>query len=147
MRQPHAFALMMFAAAIGPSVAYAQEQDRVSRPPAPAPVMIFFAWDKPVLDRDAAATLAQLAASLPGNMSVRLRVTGHADRSGPAAQNVRSARKRAEVVATYLTARGVPIEAISVSWLGEAEPLIATADGVREPQNRRVEILVEGSPR
>ncbi len=143
MRQPHNFALMMFAAAIGPGVAYAQQQDSVSRPATFAPVMIFFAWDQPVLDRDAAATLAQLAASLPSNNSIRLRVIGHADRSGPTAHNLRSAMKRAEAVAAFFTARGVSPEAISVRSLGEADLLIATADGVREPQNRRVEILVE----
>jgi outer membrane protein OmpA-like peptidoglycan-associated protein len=32
--------------------------------------------------------------------------------------------------------------AISVAAFGESRPLVPTADGVREPQNRRVEIVL-----
>jgi OOP family OmpA-OmpF porin len=32
---------------------------------------------------------------------------------------------------------------ISVVGRGESQPLVQTADGVREPQNRRVEIVVQ----
>jgi outer membrane protein OmpA-like peptidoglycan-associated protein len=37
---------------------------------------------------------------------------------------------------------GVPESAIQISWKGESEPLVATADGVREPQNRRASITI-----
>ena len=52
-----------------------------------------------------------------------------------------SGRERAEAVAAYLAARGVPRAAMTIVSHGEARPLIATEDGVREPQNRRVEIM------
>jgi len=38
---------------------------------------------------------------------------------------------------------GVPATAISVIGRGETQPLVQTADGVREPQNRRVEIVIQ----
>ena len=40
-------------------------------------------------------------------------------------------------------ADGVPATAISVVGKGESQPLVPTADGVREPQNRRVEIVIQ----
>jgi outer membrane protein OmpA-like peptidoglycan-associated protein len=38
---------------------------------------------------------------------------------------------------------GVPATAITVIGKGETQPLVPTADGVREPQNRRVEIVLQ----
>ena len=47
-----------------------------------------------------------------------------------------------KAVAADLVARGVSRSAITVQAYGESRPLVATADGVREPQNRRVEIIL-----
>ena len=104
--------------------------------------LIFFAWDRPIIDRDAAAQLEKLAIALRATPAAALELAGHTDRSGPAASNLRSGRARAEAVRAFLASRGVPVAAMTVVSHGEARPLIATADGVREPQNRRVEISV-----
>ena len=117
---------------------------------APAPggerVIVFFAWDRPIVDGDAAAQLDAVAAAVQRSPNVRLDLSGHADRSGPAASNVRSGRERAEAVAAYLVAHGVPGAAMKVVSHGESRPLIPTQDGVREPQNRRVEIVMTRAP-
>jgi outer membrane protein OmpA-like peptidoglycan-associated protein len=68
-------------------------------------------------------------------------VEGHADRSGPESYNLALSQRRAEAVAAALRARGVPGDAMSLQAFGETRPRVPTADGVREPQNRRVEIL------
>ncbi len=65
---------------------------------------------------------------------------GHADRSGSADYNVGLSQRRADAVKAYLGGRGVPDGAMSTEAFGESRPLVETADGVREPQNRRVEI-------
>ena len=57
-------------------------------------------------------------------------------------QNNALSQRRAEVVASELVARGISREEIGVTAFGESRPLVATADGVREPQNRRVEIVL-----
>jgi outer membrane protein OmpA-like peptidoglycan-associated protein len=69
-------------------------------------------------------------------------VNGYADRSGTPAYNQRLGQRRAESVAAELVRDGVPRTAIDVQSFGESHPLVATADGVREPQNRRVEIII-----
>ena len=69
-------------------------------------------------------------------------VIGHTDRVGSDAFNDALSRQRAEVVRRALVARGVAAESIVVVGRGEREPIVATADGVAEARNRRVEILV-----
>ena len=53
--------------------------------------------------------------------------------------------RRANSVKNELVRQGVPADAIAVIGKGESNPLVATGDGVREPQNRRVEIVIEGA--
>jgi outer membrane protein OmpA-like peptidoglycan-associated protein len=69
-------------------------------------------------------------------------VIGHTDRVGSDAFNDALSRQRAEVVRRALVARGLATENIVVIGRGEREPIVATADGVAEARNRRVEILV-----
>ena len=140
---PASLALTLTIVASG--LVHAQPQDAASLR-SDDHMIIFFAWDRPIIDGDAAARLDDVAASFLSQSKVRLELAGHADRSGPAALNVRSGRRRAEAVAAYLAARGVPGAAMTVVSHGEARPLIPTADGVREPQNRRVEISVKRGP-
>jgi len=111
-----------------------------SAPAASAPVLVFFDWGKPDIGSDATGSLDALAADYRAAPGRRLQVSGHSDRSGSAAGNRRSATRRANAVAAYLAERGVPRSAMAIASFGEERPLIPTADGVREPQNRRVEV-------
>jgi outer membrane protein OmpA-like peptidoglycan-associated protein len=106
------------------------------------PRFVFFDSGEAELSRDAEAELDKVAARLK-ELGGRLLLRGFSDRSGPPAANVRVSLERAELVRQSLIARGLQPAAIRVEALGESQPLIATADGVREPQNRRVEISFE----
>ena len=101
--------------------------------------IVFFDWGKSEITRDGEATLDQVAEAYRANPAP-VTITGHSDRSGSAGTNLRSSRQRARMVADYLAAKGVPQSAMTVEGRGENAPLIATEDGVREVQNRRVEI-------
>ena len=110
---------------------------------APAPgteFIIFFDWSKPEINRDAAEILDKVAAEYAAQPGARLLLSGHSDRSGPAGANLRASRKRAETARDYLATHGVPIAAMAVQAFGEQQPIVPTEDGVREVQNRRVEI-------
>lgn len=111
------------------------------------PFVVFFDWGKPDIRGDDSVTLDQAAAAYrahPGaSSSVRLQLSGHADRSGSVATNRRSGLRRAETVRGELEKRGIPRNAMTVASFGEERPLVPTEDGVREVQNRRVEILFE----
>ena len=109
-------------------------------PPTGRPAMIFFGWGGPEIDRDAAAILDEVAANFATAPGATLIIDGHSDRSGPARPNRRTSLQRADAVRAYLAQRGIPVGAMTTAGHGEDRPIVATEDGVREPQNRRVEI-------
>ncbi|MGH7187026.1 MAG: OmpA family protein, partial [Pseudomonadota bacterium] len=69
-------------------------------------------------------------------------VTGHADRAGPDDYNTALSLRRSNAVRDALVARGIDGARISVGGRGEADPAVATADGIKEPANRRVEVII-----
>lgn len=102
--------------------------------------MVFFDWDKADITPQAAAILDNAAAAYQQGGSATVTLAGHADRSGSDQYNVGLSQRRAANVRSYLAGRGVPEGSITSEAFGESRPLVETADGVREPQNRRVEI-------
>ena len=108
----------------------------------PAPLMLFFDWGKQDIRSDDVAVLDQAVAAWRASPGSRLIVSGNTDRSGSEAYNLRASRKRADMVKAELVKRGVSPSAIGVVAYGESNMLVPTEDGVREVQNRRVEIQV-----
>ena len=104
--------------------------------------LVFFDWSKADLT-DRARQIIGEAASSRGAGVTRIEVNGFTDRSGPADYNMRLSVRRAEAVAAELVRRGVPRNEIVTRGFGEENNLVLTADGVREPQNRRVEIILK----
>ena len=113
--------------------------------PAPAPArtfLVFFDWDRADLTDRARQIIAEAATNARTVRSTRIEVSGHADRTGTAAYNQRLSVRRAEAVAAELVRRGIARNEITVQGFGFDRPLVPTAMGVREPQNRRVEIVL-----
>jgi len=104
--------------------------------------LVFFDWNKADLT-DRAKQIIGEAASSRGQGVTRLEVNGYTDRSGSDQYNQGLSVRRANAVAAELVRRGVPRNEIVTRGFGEANPLVPTADGVREPQNRRVEIILK----
>lgn len=110
-------------------------------PPAQAPTyMVFFDWDKSDLSSQALSTIRQAAQAYKSTGSARIQAIGHTDTSGPPDYNMALSLRRATAVKSALVREGVPATSIETVGRGESQPLVQTGDGVREPQNRRVEI-------
>lgn len=121
-------------------------------PPLPncnfGPFIVFFDWNQSVITPEAATILDNAVASFAkcARANLRLSLTGHTDSSGTRAANLRVGAQRTEAVARYVSAMGISVDLLAESSLGESSPRVATADGVREIQNRRVEIYFEPLP-
>ena len=112
-------------------------------PPAEQKFLVFFDFDRSNLRADSQRIVQQAVDYAKTNGKVRLTTTGHADTSGTDAYNIALSERRAQTVQKELNRLGIPDGQIIVRFRGEAEPLVQTGDGVREPQNRRVEIVIE----
>jgi outer membrane protein OmpA-like peptidoglycan-associated protein len=119
--------------------------------PAPVPVqaqaparsyLVFFDWDKATLTDRARQIISEAAASSTKVSYTRIEVNGYTDTSGTPKYNQGLSVRRAQAVAAELVKDGVPKSAISIQGFGESNPLVPTGPGVREPQNRRVEIII-----
>jgi outer membrane protein OmpA-like peptidoglycan-associated protein/opacity protein-like surface antigen len=115
-------------------------------PPAPpppcvaGPFMVFFDWDRDEITPQASAILDNAASAYQTCGQAQVMIAGHADKSGSDQYNVGLSQRRAANVRSYLAGRGIPDGVMTTEAFGESRPLVETADGVREPQNRRVEI-------
>jgi len=109
----------------------------------PAQYIVFFDFDRATLTAQALTTIKQAAAAAKSGNRTRIGVTGHADRAGSDAYNMALSLRRANAVKDALVREGIPATGIVVVGRGESQPLVPTADGVREPQNRRVEIVLQ----
>ena len=119
---------------------------RPAPPPPPrvvcntGPYIVFFDWDKSNLLPAATSVLDNAVSQYANCGNARVMLAGHADKSGTATYNVGLSQRRNAAVRAYLETNGIAGGAIATEAFGETAPLVQTADGVREPQNRRVEV-------
>ncbi len=106
----------------------------------PGPYIVFFEWDKSDVTPEAAGILDNAISNYQSCGNAQVMLAGHADRSGSASYNVGLSQRRADAVRAYMEGRGIGGSNISTEAFGEGRPRVETADGVRELQNRRVEI-------
>ena len=116
-------------------------------PPAPPPpppqkvFLVFFDWDKYNITPEGEKIIELAAQQYKAGGSVKLQVTGYTDTTGSYAYNQRLSERRANAVATRLAALGVARSDMAVAGHSFNDLRVPTPLGVREPQNRRVEIV------
>jgi len=139
--------------------------DRESRPSAPVPItdpeaeavfdaalqvhplmpesfLLYFGLDSNRLTPESSSVIPRIVASVQKRQSTDISVIGHTDRTGKDEYNRKLSLDRAKAVIDLLTAANINADSITVSYYGEGDPLVPTADNVPEPRNRRVEVLV-----
>lgn len=120
-------------------------QAAAAPPPPPAPdvprqYIVFFGFNKCNITPSADSVLSEAANAARQLGSVTVRISGHTDTVGSVASNQKLSECRASAARSNLVGKGVPAQAIRAAGYGESQLLIQTGDGVKEPQNRRVNV-------
>jgi outer membrane protein OmpA-like peptidoglycan-associated protein len=114
-------------------------------PSVPHSYLVFFDFNKSDLTPQAVSIVNQAAANAGPAKVTQLTVTGYTNTVGSDAYNMRLSRRRAESVAAQLEKDGIASSEIQIVAKGKRDLLVPTADGVKEPQNRRVQIVYDGA--
>ncbi|MDE2133515.1 MAG: OmpA family protein [Alphaproteobacteria bacterium] len=113
-----------------------------SSPTAPT-YTVNFALNSTALTPRAMSVLQQAIADARAGGQPKIEVVGHTDTSGGEAYNKGLSLRRAAVVRDSLVRLGARREAIEIEGVGKTDLAVQTADGVREPRNRRSVITLE----
>lgn len=113
-----------------------------AQPLPPTNFLLNFHWSTDKLMPGARPIIQMIVADIRKRISPHIIIRGHADRSGATQINYKLSEKRAKKVKGLLVKEGIPADSIEISFHGEDEPLIRTADDVPKLLNRRVEVIV-----
>jgi len=111
-------------------------------PPPPIHFLLYFKTNTTKLTDESRKILTKVLPAIADHESTDVSVVGHTDRVGTRDYNFHLALERALLVQKILLHLGIDPKFIEVTSHGEDNPLIQTEDEVREPRNRRVEVVV-----
>ncbi|HTY68926.1 MAG TPA: OmpA family protein [Alphaproteobacteria bacterium] len=103
----------------------------------------FFDWDQSTVTPEGLAVLKSVSDNVRSGGAADVIVTGNTDLSGTNGYNMALSQRRADAVKAILIRNGVSPNVINTVARGETQPLVPTADGVREPQNRNVAVVIQ----
>jgi outer membrane protein OmpA-like peptidoglycan-associated protein len=113
-----------------------------SLPTKPVSLLFYFESGTSELTESSKNQIQKLINLIASREPAAVDIIGHSDRAGDADQNYQLALERAKTVEKYLQEHNVTLTRSSVTSYGEEDPIVPTQDGVAEPQNRRVEVIV-----
>jgi len=113
-----------------------------AQPLPPAQFTLFFVEGKDEFTDESKRIVDSVFAEIAKRPVADVIVIGHTDTVGNDAANDALSRQRAEVVRAAFAARGLASDKVVTIGRGKRELAVSTGDGVAEPRNRRVEILV-----
>jgi len=108
----------------------------------PQSFLLYFRFNSNQLAEESEQKISEIQQSIKDRDSTDIAIIGHTDRTGSNAYNQQLSLKRALAVQKFLTTNGVNANDITITYYGEGNPLIPTADNVSEPRNRRVEVMI-----
>lgn len=105
--------------------------------------LVFYDYDTPVVTPQGQFIINAAAANFLNSAFTIVHVIGYADTYLDEAYALQFTGQIANTVARALVDGGIPAEVIKAEGRGEQDLRIPTPPGVRQPQNRRVEITFE----
>jgi OmpA-OmpF porin, OOP family len=108
---------------------------------------VYFDFDRAVVTPESQAKIDAFVSRMKAIGDVELAIVGHTDTVGGSEYNQALSAERARAVEASLVNQGMTVRDLNeldVIAKGEADPAVETGDGVREPRNRRTEIVAIG---
>lgn len=145
--QPYAAAK---ATALGPRAYHSSPQEVESQfgsalaaqPSRAATFTLYFVEGKDEFTEESKQVVDKILSEIATRAVPDVLVVGHTDAVGSDSFNDALGQRRAETVRAALIRLGIAPADIRAISRGKRDPAVATADGVAEPRNRRVEIVV-----
>lgn len=111
-------------------------------PPKAVSLLFYFEPGTAEITQESKNQIETLIKTIAEREPASVDIIGHSDREGDADKNYELALDRAKSVEKFLLERSVILERSSITSHGENDPIVPTEDGVSEPKNRRVEVIV-----
>lgn len=108
----------------------------------PESFMLYFQFNSNKLTNESRQKISEIHRKIKQRNSIDVSIIGHTDRTGDDAYNQQLSLKRAKAVYNILVADNIAGDDMTITYHGEGNPLVQTADNVAEPRNRRVEVVV-----
>ena len=108
----------------------------------PVRFLLYFLLDSTELTAESKSFIPEVLSLVNKREFYEISVIGHTDTSGSDEYNMRLSSARAEAVRDVLLSHGIRSGHMELSFHGKRQPIVPTGDNVREPRNRRVEVVV-----
>ena len=112
-------------------------------PTEPVTLLFFFLNDTTELTAESKSHIPEVLSLVNKREFYEISIIGHTDTTGSDEYNMRLSSARAESVRETLLSGGLRSDRIELRYHGKRDPIIPTGDNVREPRNRRVEVIVK----
>jgi outer membrane protein OmpA-like peptidoglycan-associated protein len=112
-------------------------------PTEPVSFLLYFLNDSTELTAESKSYIPEVLSLVNKREFYEISIIGHTDTTGSDEYDMRLSSARAESVRETLVSRGIRYGRIELRYHGKRHPLIPTGDNVREPRNRRVEVIVK----
>ena len=114
-----------------------------AQPQPPTIFRVYFASGSAELTSVSLQSIQKAVEAINSQKSNHIMVLGHTDTVASAEYNRKLSQLRTKSVADILVSQGVERTFIEIEYYGKEKLLVATPDGVDEPMNRGVEIIVK----
>jgi outer membrane protein OmpA-like peptidoglycan-associated protein len=111
-------------------------------PSPPIHFILYFHTATTRITEESRKLLAKILPEIASRKTIDVSVVGHTDTEGPRKMNQQLGMDRATEIKDLLLSQGIDPRIIEVTSHGEGNPLVKTPDGVAEPLNRRVEVIL-----
>ncbi len=111
-------------------------------PPSPLRFTLYFRFESDDLTDESASKVPEILQAVAQRAVPEVVVIGHTDTMGAVDANLELGLNRAMTISDFLETAGLDGTSIEATSHGESNLQLQTADEIREPLNRRVEIVV-----